>query len=110
MLLETLAQYSALMVLEHKYGKHQVRKFLKQELDRYLSGRAGDAEGEQPLYLVEDPSFDQTLTNNRYSMIYLSLATTTTFGCTISPQPPILRAHLCPWRCLLDSSFWLILW
>ena len=33
---ETLAQYSALMVMEKTYGQAGIRKFLKYELDRYL--------------------------------------------------------------------------
>ncbi len=57
MLTETLAQYSALLVMEQKYGKYKLRKFLKLELERYLSGRAGDAEGELPLYKVEGQSY-----------------------------------------------------
>ncbi len=35
---ESLSQYSALMVMEKEYGKDKMRKFLKYELDRYLSG------------------------------------------------------------------------
>jgi len=57
MLVETLAQYGALLVMEQKYGKDQIRKFLKYELDRYLSGRAGDPEGELPLYRVENQQY-----------------------------------------------------
>jgi hypothetical protein len=57
MLVETLAQYSALLVMEQKYGKHQLRKFLKYELDKYLRGRTKDAEGELPLYKVEGQSY-----------------------------------------------------
>jgi ABC-2 type transport system permease protein len=57
MLVETLAQYSAMLVMEQKYGKHQVRKFLKRELDRYLSGRADDPEGELALYKVEGQAY-----------------------------------------------------
>jgi ABC-2 type transport system permease protein len=57
LLTETLAQYSALLVMEKKYGPHHLRQFLKAELDRYLSGRADDAEGELPLALVEDQSY-----------------------------------------------------
>ncbi|NQZ22608.1 MAG: hypothetical protein HRT53_11180 [Colwellia sp.] len=57
MLVETLAQYSALLVMEKKYGKHQLRKFLKYELDKYLRGRTKDAEGELPLYKVEDQPY-----------------------------------------------------
>ena len=57
MLVETLAQYGALLVMEQKYGKDQIRKFLKYELDRYLSARGGDPEGELPLYRVENQQY-----------------------------------------------------
>ena len=33
---ETLAQYSALMVMKHLYGPDKIRRFLKYELDNYL--------------------------------------------------------------------------
>lgn len=53
MLAETLAQYSALMVMEDEHGPEKMRRFLKYELDRYLRGR-GDERGEEPpLALVE---------------------------------------------------------
>ena len=54
---ETLAQYSALLVMEQKYGQHKIRKFLKFEIDRYLSGRAQDPEGELPLFKVENQEY-----------------------------------------------------
>ena len=57
MLIETLAQYGALLVMEQKYGKDQIRKFLKYELDRYLAGRGSDPEGELPLYRVENQQY-----------------------------------------------------
>ena len=41
---ETLAQYSALMVMKHLYGPDKIRRFLKYELDNYLQqpqGRGG---------------------------------------------------------------------
>src|SRR5437867_3909600 len=50
---ETMAQYSALMVMEHEYGRDKMRRFLKYELDRYLQGRGGERIEELPLYLVE---------------------------------------------------------
>ncbi|MDB5432656.1 MAG: aminopeptidase [Caulobacter sp.] len=50
---ETLAQYTALMVMKHAYGPDMVRKFLKFELDRYLRGRGTDLIGEQSLNRVE---------------------------------------------------------
>jgi ABC-type transport system involved in multi-copper enzyme maturation permease subunit len=57
MLVETMSQYSALMVMEQKYGKHQIRQFLKRELDTYLADRVNEVEGEMPLYKVENQSY-----------------------------------------------------
>lgn len=57
MLDESLAQYSALMVMKHLYGPTKMRKFLKYELDHYLSGRAGEKVEEEPLALVEDQPY-----------------------------------------------------
>ena len=54
---ETLAQYSALMVMEDLYGPDQIRKFLKFELDRYLRSRGSDLIGEQPLVRVENQPY-----------------------------------------------------
>lgn len=54
LLSETLAQYSALMVMKELYGEDKIRRFLKFELDRYLAGRKGDVLGEQPLMRVEN--------------------------------------------------------
>lgn len=57
MLSESLAQYSALMVMEREYGPHKMRRFLKYELDRYLAGRGGEAIEELPLYRVENQPY-----------------------------------------------------
>lgn len=54
LLSETLAQYSALMVMKELYGEDKIRRFLAFELDRYLAGRKGDPLPEQPLYRVEN--------------------------------------------------------
>jgi ABC-2 type transport system permease protein len=54
---ETLAQYSALMVMKHMYGEDQIRKFLKFELDRYLRARGGEVVEELPLYRVENQGY-----------------------------------------------------
>lgn len=50
---ESLAQYSALMVMKKLYGPDKIRLFLKEELDRYLSRRKGEAIEELPLARVE---------------------------------------------------------
>jgi ABC-2 type transport system permease protein len=57
MLSETLASYSAFMVMQQKYGAANMRRFLKHELDRYLRGRAGEIRRERPLALVQDESY-----------------------------------------------------
>jgi ABC-2 type transport system permease protein len=57
MLSESLAQYSALMVMEKEYGREKMRRFLKYELDRYLSGRGGEILEEQPLYRNENQQY-----------------------------------------------------
>ncbi|THD74404.1 MAG: aminopeptidase [Phenylobacterium sp.] len=50
---ETMAQYSALMVMKHMYGPDMIRKFLKYELDNYLKNRGGEVMEELPLERVE---------------------------------------------------------
>ena len=54
---ETLAQYSALMVMKHMYGPDKIRRFLKYELDSYLSNRKGEAVEELPLERVENQQY-----------------------------------------------------
>jgi len=57
MLAESLAQYSALMVMEKEYGREHLRHFLKYELDAYLRGRGGEVIEELPLMRVEDQGY-----------------------------------------------------
>jgi aminopeptidase N len=57
LLVETLAQYSALMVMKHMYGPDMIRRFLHYELDIYLSRRGGDVLPEQPLETVEEQQY-----------------------------------------------------
>jgi hypothetical protein len=57
MLSETLAQYSALMVMKHKYGDAKMRRFLKYELDRYLLSRGSERKKELPLYRNENQAY-----------------------------------------------------
>jgi ABC-2 type transport system permease protein len=49
LLSETLAQYSALMVLKRVRGEDDIRHFLRFQLDRYLSGRRTQVLEERPL-------------------------------------------------------------
>jgi ABC-type transport system involved in multi-copper enzyme maturation permease subunit len=54
---ETMAQYSALMVMEHEYGSDKMHRFLKYELDNYLRGRGQERIEELPLYRVENQPY-----------------------------------------------------
>ncbi|MET0273659.1 MAG: M1 family aminopeptidase [Phenylobacterium sp.] len=54
---ETLAQYSALIVMEKTYGPSGIRKFLKRELDTYLRRRGGELVEELPLIRVENQPY-----------------------------------------------------
>jgi ABC-2 type transport system permease protein len=53
MLHETLAQYSALMVMEAEVGREGMRRVLEYEHDWYLRGRGGERGVEPPLALVD---------------------------------------------------------
>ncbi|WP_400194165.1 ABC transporter permease/M1 family aminopeptidase [Hymenobacter sp. B81] len=54
---ETLSQYAALMVMRKLYGEAKMKKFLRFELDSYLSGRSMERKKEVPLYLVENQPY-----------------------------------------------------
>ena len=53
MMSESLAEYSALRIMQHRYGDEHMRRFLKHELDGYLRGRSGEVRHEPPLVLVQ---------------------------------------------------------
>jgi ABC-2 type transport system permease protein len=57
MMSESLAEYSALRVMEKKYGDQSMRKFLAHELDGYLRGRSGEIRHENPLVLVQNETY-----------------------------------------------------
>ena len=54
---ETLAQYSALMVMKKLYGEDKIRRFLQYELDNYLNSRKGEVVEELPLARVENQPY-----------------------------------------------------
>lgn len=57
LMVESMAQYTALMVMEHEYGKGGMDKFLKYELDGYLRGRSGERIRENPLMYNENQGY-----------------------------------------------------
>lgn len=54
---ESLSEYSSLKVLEQKYGKAQMRRFLKDALDGYLRGRTREWKNENPLMFNENQQY-----------------------------------------------------
>jgi ABC-2 type transport system permease protein len=57
MMSETLAQYSAYMLMEHKFGKDYMHRILTHFLDRYLRGRSGEVRRERALALVQNEPY-----------------------------------------------------
>ena len=51
-LTESLAQYSALMIMKHRDGAEQIRRFLQYEMDNYLQGRRKETAEERPLAIT----------------------------------------------------------
>lgn len=57
MLTESLTKYAELIAFQKAYGRDQTRKLLTYELNRYLSGRAGQEGDEPPLARVDNESY-----------------------------------------------------
>lgn len=57
LVVESLAKYSELLVLERMYGRQRVGDLLDLELDRYLAGRAREEHGELSLREVGDQAY-----------------------------------------------------
>jgi hypothetical protein len=57
MMSETLAQYSAYMVMQQKYGKDYMRRVLRHFLDTYLRGRSTETRHEPPLSRVQREAY-----------------------------------------------------
>ena len=68
---ESLSEYSSLKVLEKEYGKSQMRKFLKDALDKYLLGRTFEGKKEQPLMFNEN---QQYIHYNKGSLVLYALS------------------------------------
>jgi ABC-2 type transport system permease protein len=70
MLSESMSQYSALMVLKQKFTPEILERYLKYELDQYLSGRAFERKKEQPLEFVEGQGY---IHYQKASLIFFAL-------------------------------------
>ncbi len=68
MLSESMAQYSALMVMKHAFPPETLERYLKYELDVYLRGRTTERKKEQPLEFVEGQGY---IHYNKASLVFL---------------------------------------
>ncbi|WP_299766173.1 M1 family aminopeptidase [uncultured Dokdonia sp.] len=57
LLSESMSEYSSLKVLEKVYGKNQMRRFLKDAMNGYLTGRTNESIKEQPLMYNENQQY-----------------------------------------------------
>ncbi|MDC1162220.1 M1 family aminopeptidase [Tenacibaculum sp.] len=57
LILETLSQYAALMVLKNKYSDEKVQQFLRIQQDKYSKGKQRELGQEPPLALVENQDY-----------------------------------------------------
>ncbi|MES2519105.1 MAG: M1 family aminopeptidase [Bacteroidota bacterium] len=57
MLSESMAEYSALMVMKHNSKPEVMQKFMKYNLDEYLFGRSSEVKKEMPLSQVEGQQY-----------------------------------------------------
>ncbi|WP_299680379.1 M1 family aminopeptidase [uncultured Dokdonia sp.] len=57
LLSESMSEYSSLKVLESVYGKNQMRRFLKDAMNGYLTGRTNESIKEQPLMYNENQQY-----------------------------------------------------
>ncbi|MDO7852152.1 ABC transporter permease/M1 family aminopeptidase [Hymenobacter convexus] len=57
MLVESLAEYSAIMTAKHEFTPNKMQQFMRRELDNYLRGRRQERKKEQPLMLCESQPY-----------------------------------------------------
>ena len=67
---ESLSQYIALMVLKHTFPPEIIQRYLKYELDSYLTGRAAERNKEPALQWVEGQNY---IHYNKGSLIFYAL-------------------------------------
>ncbi|MDX2196968.1 MAG: M1 family aminopeptidase [Cytophagales bacterium] len=56
-MIETMAQYTALQVMEKEYGAEKMKKFLKFEMDTYLGFRGREQEKELPIIINQHQQY-----------------------------------------------------
>jgi aminopeptidase N len=54
---ESLAEYTALMVMKREFGADHMQRFLKYDMDKYLTGRGNESNREMPLGRNEQQAY-----------------------------------------------------
>ena len=67
---ETMAQYSAIMVMKQELGEERIKQYLKHELDLYLQGRGRESRKENPSHTVDQQFYIQY---NKGSLVMYAL-------------------------------------
>jgi ABC-2 type transport system permease protein len=67
---ESLAQYTALMIMKNTFPQAIMEKYLKYELNQYLKGRAVESRKEQSLLFTQQQKY---IGNNKASLIFYAL-------------------------------------
>ncbi len=57
MLIESLAEYSAILTAKHEFSPQQMQAFMRSELDAYLRGRRNERKKEMPLMRCENQPY-----------------------------------------------------
>ncbi len=68
---ESMSEYSALKVMEKKYGQENMQKFLRYEMNNYLKGRTDKSGKEKPLMYNEN---QQYIHYNKGSVVLYALS------------------------------------
>jgi aminopeptidase N len=92
-MVESLAEYTALMVMQKEYGQASSQKFLRYELDRYLRGRGAEKKREQPLMLTEQ---QQYIHYNKGALVFYALQDYIGEAKMNAALASFLRAHRYP--------------
>ncbi len=94
-MVETLAKYSEMRVIEQTYGKQALGRLVDFELGRYLRGSARDSAPESPLYRVMDQGY---LMYSKGALAMHALSETMGVAATDAALRAIVQAHAYPRR------------
>lgn len=103
MLVETLAKYAEMRILERKFGKQHVQELVAYESRRYLRGRVNQLKPELPLYAAQGDQNHLFYAKGGYAMYHL----TELLGEQVMNQAlrQLLQTHAYPFDLPLSTDF-----